>query len=85
MLLHELDPHSSTSQRLHKSAKIVEIAGKPIHAVNHDRVAITNELEQLLEFRPKDVLARRLVGEDLVDIEPVELSLGFWSKLLTRT
>ena len=47
VFLHELDPHTSTSQRLHKSPKIVEIAGQPVHAVDDDRVPVTNELSEL--------------------------------------
>ena len=76
VLLHELDPHPSTSQRFHKSTKVVEIACQPIHTVDHNCVAITDEFEQLLELRPEYVLAGGLVGEDLVDVDPVELSLG---------
>lgn len=76
MLFHELDPHTTTSQRLHKSTKIVEIAGQPIHTVDYDRVAIADEFEQLLELRPENVFARGLVGENLVDVDPIELSLG---------
>ena len=60
-----------------------QIACQPVHAVHHHGITLADEGEQPFQFGTLRVLAGSLIGEDLTDIDSIQLPIGFWSKLLT--
>jgi len=62
-------------EALHQAAQVVEVARQTIHAVHHHRVSFAHEGEQPFQFGPPCVLARRLVGEQLVHRNLFQLPL----------
>jgi hypothetical protein len=66
-------------------AKIVQIAGKPVHAMHDHRVAIAHEGQQRVELRPLRVLSRCLLSERPVKVDSGELAHYVLLKVLTRT
>jgi hypothetical protein len=51
VLFDELDTHATGCQQLDEVPKVAEIPGEPIHAMNHDGVTGSDELEHRLQFR----------------------------------
>src|SRR5471030_3372872 len=74
--LDEFDSYPALGQRLHYPAQIVKVARETVHAVHYYRVAFTGERQQGVELRSLCVLARGLVGEQLVYLDLIELT--FW-------
>jgi hypothetical protein len=47
----KLDPHPLAGQSVHDPAKIIEVAGEAVHAVDEDGVAFARKTQQLLQLR----------------------------------
>jgi hypothetical protein len=76
VFLDELDVDAALDQLLHQPAQVIEVARQAIHAVHDDGIALAHESQQRLELGPLRVLARGLVGEDPIDRDLLQLTLG---------
>ena len=76
VLLDEFDAHAALGQALHDATQVIEIARQPIHALHDDGIAVAHEVEQCVELRTLRVLARRLVGEEPIDGNLIELAIS---------
>jgi hypothetical protein len=73
-LLDELHPHAFAGQDLDKGTQVIEVPGEPVHAVDHNSVAIPGEPQQLRKLRSGSVPAGGLVREDPVQNYSFELA-----------
>jgi hypothetical protein len=76
VFLDELDADASLRLLLDEAAKVIDVAGQPVHAMHHDGVALAGVGEQGLQLRPFGVFSGRLVGEQLVDLKMLKLAVG---------
>ena len=51
VFLHEGHTHAAPSQLLHEAAQIVKVAGQPIHAMHHHRIALAHKNAQPIQLR----------------------------------
>ena len=54
--------------------KIIQVASKPVHRVADHGIALAYVADELLELGPMHVLARRLFGEALIEVDSFELA-----------
>jgi hypothetical protein len=57
VFLNEFNANTPHCECLYGTAQIVEIAGQPVHAMNDNRIAVTNECEHVGKRRTFDILA----------------------------
>ena len=75
-LLERIQCHLALGQFLNGAPEIVEVAGKRIHAVHDNRVAVAHKGAKLLQGRSLHILAGCLVGKRPVHGNIVELPFG---------
>ncbi len=73
-LLDEFDAHAALGELLHQAAQIIEVARQAVHAMHHHGVALAHEGEQPFQLRTLGVLARRLISEQPVHRNLLELA-----------
>ena len=73
VFFHELDPHPLAGQGLDNPAKVVEVAGQPVHAVDENGVAGAHKTQQEFQLGAFDVFPGSFVREGLVDLDPLQL------------
>ena len=74
VLFLEANVYSAIREAEDHLAKIVQVAGQPVHRVADHCVALTHVAGQLLQLGPVEILTRRLIHETLVERKAVELS-----------
>jgi len=76
LLLHELHLHAAGGERADGGTEVVQVAGQPVHRVDHHGVAVADEGEHRRQLRPVEVLAGDMVGEGPVDLDALELPIS---------
>lgn len=76
-LLDKLNPHTPRREVVHQAPEIVEVASQAVDGVDNDRVPLPGIPEEFLQLGTvPSIFAAGLVGEDTVQFNTVELTVG---------
>ena len=69
----KLHAHAPLCQPLNDAAQVIKVACQPVHAVHYHGIALADEGQQPFKFGALRVLAGSLIGEDLADLDLLQL------------
>jgi hypothetical protein len=67
LLFHELNPDLLRGKPAHDQAKVIQVAGQPVHGMSENSIAVSDELDHLLQLGPVLILPRRPIMNPSVD------------------
>ena len=76
MLADELHRDPGLGELPHQRPQVIEVAGQPVHRVDHDGVAVADVAAQVLQGGTVAGRAGEVVGEHPVHRDAVELAIG---------
>ena len=73
--MNEVDPDTAAGEVVDEAAKVRQVPGQAVHAMDKDRIALTGERQEAVELRTLGVLPGSVIGKDVVEGDLLQLPL----------